>query len=53
MRTGQWLVGENLWEGLQAENYADLRPAIFIPSPKSLAFSPSQRDNYICFFIWM
>lgn len=34
-RKGQWLVGEKLWEGLQSENYADLRPAIFIPSPQS------------------
>ena len=34
-RKGQWLVGENLWEGLQAEDYRALRPAIFVPSPQN------------------
>jgi D-alanine-D-alanine ligase len=34
-RRGQWVVGENVWEGLQSENYEALRPAIFIPSPQN------------------
>jgi len=34
-RKGQWLVGDNLWEGLQKEDYKALRPAIFIPSPQN------------------
>ncbi len=51
-RTGQWLVGENLWEGLQAENYADLRPAIFIPSPKSPGiFTLTEGQLYLFFHL--
>lgn len=34
-RQGLWLVGENLWAKLQAEDYSDLSPAYFLPMPQN------------------
>jgi len=34
-RRGQWFVGENLWTKLQHEQYEDLTPAIFLPTPQN------------------
>lgn len=42
-RKGQWLVGEALWESLQAEQLDGLLPAVFLPTPECPAVY--QREN--------
>lgn len=36
-RQGVWLVGENLWAKLKAEDLSDLTPAYFLPLPQNPA----------------
>lgn len=32
-RQGKWFVGENLWDNIKSENYQDLIPVTFLPTP--------------------
>ena len=46
-RQGQWLIGENLLNKLQEENFDQLKPAVFLPIPQNPGIYAREDDKMV------